>query len=204
MATAATCSSSASKGCAPFVNQNKLGSDKCAIKARNLTNDSILDYQLWNTYNCKKDESIDSFGADNINLHFKNGYGVTSPCLVDKDTELRINGVWTNEKAKSQMFTRFYVANPNLSKGTLLPYIESRLVQGENTGRTKDCFYHGEADFDRFMPLLPCIETEIQDTRHIIMPFARGGEDSRQVMRGRQPMYDRYTGTFIPRTSGCV
>ena len=184
----------------PFIHQDGIGSDKCAVKARNLTNVSIMDYQLWNTYDCSKDDAIDDFGADHINLHFKNGYGFTSPCLVDTDTKLRIDGMWTSEKAKSQMFTRFYKASPDLSKGTLKPDVESRLVQGENTSRAKICFRHAEVDFDRFMPMLPCLDGEIQNPRHLILPFSRGGEDSRQIMRSRQPMYDRQTGAFVPRS----
>lgn len=160
-----------------------------------------MDYQLWNTYDCHKDDAVDDFGADNINLHFKNGYGFTSPCLVDTDTKLRNDAMWTSEKAKSQMFTRFYKGNPDLSRGTLKPVVESRLVQGENTSRNKVCFRHGEVEFDRFLPLMPCLEKEIQNPEHIILPFSRGGEDSRQIMRTRQPSYDRLTGSFV--SSGC-
>jgi hypothetical protein len=187
----------------PFDNQNGLGNDKCAIKARNFQNSSIMDYQLWNTYDCHKDEEVDDFGAKSINLHFKNGYGFTSPCLVDTDTKLRIDAMWTSEKAKSQMFTRFYKANPDLSRGTLKPVVESRLVQGENSSRGKVCFRHAEIDFDRNLPLLPCLETDIQNPDHLIMPFSRGGEDSRQIMRSRQPTYDRRNGGFVKSSCPC-
>lgn len=192
-----------SHGPMPFINQNKLGNDKCEQKAKNFANSSIAEYQLWNTYDCHKDDEVDDFGSKSVNLHFRNGYGYTSPCLVDTDTKLRIDAMWTSEKAKSQMFTRFYTAGPNLSRGTLKPVEESRLVQGENSSRNKVCFRHAEIDFDRNLPLLPCLQTEIQNPDRLIMPFSRGGEDSREIMRSRQPMYDRRTGGFIQSSCPC-
>jgi hypothetical protein len=182
-------------GRSEFINQNKLGLDECAKSAKNVTNKSIEHYNLWNNYSCIKTDAtkIDNFAAKNVNLHFRNGYGFTSACDVDTDTELRLNGLWTSEKAKTQLFTRFYTGNPDLSKGTANPVVESPLVQGDNTYRLKVCANRlSENDFDRFVPLVPCLESEIQNPDHIVLPFPHNGIDSRQVMRNLQPRYNKY------------
>lgn len=171
-----------------FEQENRLGVDDCAQNAKEYQNTSINDYYLWNTYHMKcdssKEDELDRFAANNNNLHFRNGYGYTTACHVDGDSELRVNGKITHEKAKTQLFTRFYQANPDLSKGVGVPNLESRLVQGDNTSQYKVCGNKlAEEDFQRFTPLLPCLKDTIQNPNHIVLPFKRGGDNSRTLMR---------------------
>jgi len=178
-----------------FINQNKLGLDECAKSQKNYGNDSILKYNLWNNYSCKVNDSrkVDEFGSDNINMHFRNGYGVTSSCLVDSDSDVRLNALWTSERAKTQLFTRPYVGNPDLSRGISNPSLESPLVQGENTIRYKQCTWKmAEEDYGRFTPLIPCLESQVQNPKHIVLPFPQSGVDSRQIMRSQQPRYNKF------------
>jgi hypothetical protein len=175
-----------------FVHQSRLGSDVCALKAREHTNQKITRRSLWNTYerdnmDPQRAEKIKCFSTENLNLHYKNGYGVATPNLVDKDTDLRLNSMWTSEKAKTQMFHRFYLANPDLSRGVPKPGMESELMQGEDTATVyRQCMRMSELGYDRFTPMIPCLKETIQDPDHIVLPFNRGGEDSRQLMRDIQ------------------
>jgi hypothetical protein len=175
----------------PFVVQNRLGSDLCALKAKAKANRAMSKRNVWNTYtrdnvDASRAGALAEFSSANPNLHFRNGYGVTAPNLVDNDTNLRLNGMWTNEKAKTQFFQRFYLANPDLSRGVPMPAIESELMQGDDTTRIRQCNRSTEKDYDRFVPMLPCLKQTIQDPIHIVMPFQRGGEDSRHIMREYQ------------------
>jgi hypothetical protein len=170
-----------------FDNENRLGTDECARNAKDYQNSSINDYNLWNVYNMDcapgREKELEDFATKNLNLHYRNGVGYTNSCYVDNDTEMRNNGLITNEKAKCQLFTRFYQANPDLSKGKSVPNVESRLIYSEDTTQYRQCHRLGERDFERFVPLIPCIEDKIQDPDHIVLPFNQGGENSREMMR---------------------
>jgi hypothetical protein len=170
-----------------FDTQNRLGTDACAIDARNYQNSSINDYQLWNTYmmdcNDGEEKRLRQFMIDNPNLHYRDGYGYTTSCYVDNDSEVRNNAKITNEKAKCQLFTRFYQANPDLSKGRVVPNLESRLKYADDTTQIRQCQRLTETNFNRFTPLVPCLAQTVQDPKHIVLPFNQGGESSRLIMR---------------------
>lgn len=174
-----------------FYNQNKPGLDKCAKSAKNNVNKSITDYNLWNNYSCAgdKEKTLDDFATKNLNLRTKKGYGTAPSCHVDTDTELRLNAKWTSERAKTQLFSRFFTANPDLSRGTADTDVESQLVQGDDTYRIKMCQRLSEKEFDRFMPLLPCIKQNVQKVDNIVLPFNQAGQNSREFMRSMQPKY---------------
>jgi hypothetical protein len=196
----------------PFLNQNTLGRDACATAARNHTNTSILEYQTWNSWtnacgdaggaagvsvgdpcssaSLEREKQVMEFGLRNHNLRYKNGVGL-SPCHIDVDNDLRLNQLWNKEKAKSQMFTRFYTAHPNLARGKLEPEVEDKLLQGDDTGRLKPCLRLDESAYDRFIPLLPCLQQQLNDPDTKVQPFNPVGEDSRQMMRDMQPKFER-------------
>lgn len=170
-----------------FENEHRIGADECAIHAKDYQNASISDYSTWNTYmmkcNRKGERHLEEFANNNINLHFRNGYGYTNGCEVDNDTELRLNGKITHEKAKSQLFTRSFLAVPDLSKGLVLPEVESRLVEGDDTTQIRECYRLTEVDYERFVPLIPCLRDNVQNPVHIIPPWTNGGDNSRILMK---------------------
>lgn len=175
----------------PFVVQNRLGNDHCALRAKSGVNKDMRDYHLWNTYtrdnvDPQHKERLSMFSTEHPNIRYKNGYGVASPSVIDDDTDLRLNGLWTHEKAKTQLFTRFYLGNPNLSRGKVCATQESELQQGDDTQRANPCVHIAEKDFDRFTPMIPCLRETIQDPQYVVLPFHQGGEDSRQLMREMQ------------------
>lgn len=171
-----------------FENEHRSGADDCAINAKDYQNSSISDYNMWNTYhNFPCDHSGDSereeFATTNLNLRYRNGYGFTSGCYVDDDTEVRLNGKLTHERPKTQMFPRSFVAVPDLSKGIVLPGLESPLIQGEDTSQLRECHRLAETNFDRFVPLVPCLADKVQNVKYIVEPWTHGGESSRLMMR---------------------
>jgi hypothetical protein len=173
-----------------FDNQNRVGIDDCSITAKEYQNASIEDYSLWNTYFMTCDEAgekqVEDFATQNINLHYRNGYGFTSACHVDSDTDLRNNSVWTSEKPRTQLFTRFYQANPNMTRGIPQPHIENPLIQGNAIKNNSYRNETVEADFDRFVPFVPYLQENVQNVEHIVLPFHQTGEDTRESMRERQ------------------
>ncbi len=171
-----------------------------------MTNEGIYNYRLWNAkgggdgecsvHGDAQNKALMEFSTKHLNLRYRQGVGVTSPCLVDTDSDMRLNPIWTSEKTKSQLAKRFYLANPNLSKGTADPSIEDSLVHGEHTAYGKQCVRANPSD--RLFPLLPCLRDQLNDVRTKIQPFKRIGEDSRQLMRDLQPDFNRCSCAVPP------
>jgi hypothetical protein len=176
----------------PFENSHRLGGDDCAQTAKDYQNTSINDYYLWNTYESKCDDSaekkMEEFVTKNHNLWYRNGYGVANSCHIEDDSKARLDAKVTHEKAKIQLFTRFYQANPDLSRGTSAPSLESRLVQGDDTTQIRQCNRLVERDYERFVPLLPCLKDNVQNEKHIVFPDNQAGANSRVLMRDAETL----------------
>jgi hypothetical protein len=163
-----------------------LGSDKCAMVNKEFVNRSINDYNLYNMYftsDCTGDNSkMSQFVSDNPNLRYKDGFGFTNSCVVDMDSALRNDSRLTHDKTKIQLCTRWNKAVPDLGKGGLIPNIESRLKNSEDTSVIRVCDRVAEKDFDRYTPLVGCVAPTIQNPEHIILPFTRGGDITRNYI----------------------
>lgn len=167
-----------------FDESNRLSYDKCAVATEALQNKSVLDYVTWNMYSTStcKEEDIRDFTLKNVNLRYKDGFGNVSGCTVDTDSELRNNARLTNVREKEQLCTRWDQGVPNYGKGGLIPNIESRLKFAEDTHDLK-CDIVAEKNFDRFIPLLCDLKTNIQNPDHLILPFERGGKITRDYVQ---------------------
>lgn len=172
----------------PFDEENRLSQDDCALLTRSLVNKSIASYSFFNNYftaNCDKDDNgkMNEFMVNNPNLRFKDGFGFTTPCVVDTDSELRNNAKMTNDRERVSLCTRWYTAVPALSKGGLIPNIESRLKYNGDTSDIRECDRVTEKNFNRFIPLPKCMAQNIQNPEHIVEKWTRGGEFTRDYVR---------------------
>jgi hypothetical protein len=171
-----------------YRSENRLTIDNCAQFTKELQNKSVEDRQLANFYytNDCKCEVLDDFLFDN-NMVVKDGYGFTNGCSVDADSELRINGSGlTHDKEKIQLCARVNTGGPNINKGGLIPNIDSRLKNAEDTSRWRSCDKISEHDFDRWVPFVGCLAPTIQNPDYIIPPFVRGGVPTRWDVRSTE------------------
>lgn len=168
-----------------FNEANRLTEDRCAILTKELQNRSINDYYLYNMFPtaCCDDSELREFTIENPNLRYRDGMGNVNACTVDEDSDLRNNSKLTNFREKEQLCTRWYQANPNIGKGGLIPNVESKLMNAEDTSAIRDCDIIAERNFDRFTPMIGCLATSIQDPSNIILPFERGGKFTRDFVR---------------------
>ncbi len=173
-----------------FDNFARLVDDECALVTREYQNRSIGDYMLYNSYltsQCKKDkQEFDNFVSQNPNLRFKDGFGFLNGCVVDTDSELRNGAKFTNEKTKSQLCTRWNQAVPSYNKGGLIVNVDSRMKLAEDTSALRDCDRLTEKDFNRFIPLTPCLAKSVQNVEHIVEKYVRGGESTRAYVQDSQ------------------
>lgn len=168
-----------------FDADNRLTQDSCALITKDLMNKSLNDYYMYNMYSTSqcKTEDIQNFTINNPNLRYKDGFGNVNACTVDDDSELRNNAKLTNLREKEQLCTRWYQAGPNIGKGGLIPNIETRLLFAEDTSGIRECDVVSEKNFDRFIPMIGCIQDNIQNPENIILPFERGGIITRDFVK---------------------
>lgn len=163
----------------------RLADDDCALITRELQNQSIGDYNLFNSYmtaNCKTDKSkFEQFMTNNPNLRYKDGFGNLNSCTVDADSKLRNGALFTNDREKTQLCTRWHQAVPALSKGGLTVNVDSRLKMAEDTSAIRDCDRLSEKNFQRFIPMTPCLAQSIQDPDNIVPNWTWGGESTRHT-----------------------
>lgn len=173
---------------ATFNEENQLSQDDCELLTKTLVNRSISDYRFFNNYftgTCSEEdqEKMTEFMVNNPNLRFKDGFGVSTACVIDNDSEVRNNGKLTNDRERNSLCTRWYTAVPDLGRGGLIPNVESKLKYSEDTSDIKDCDRVTEKDFNRFIPLPSCMASTIQNPENIIPKWTRGGEFTRDYVR---------------------
>lgn len=192
-------SDTAIQGCGDtslFDNSGRSRDDDCAVKLRSVTNAQWADHQLYNSAQCTHDlakDRLTDFAMCHRNLRFKNGIGNVPFCSVDDDSRIRKEGYDVRRK-RFQLFPREFRAVPDMGKGDFLPDIDSMLSRGYQMGHDKrpalathtDCEHLSEVELDRFVPMLPCIRSTVQDARNIVPTWTWGGDPSRLVNRSSE------------------
>jgi len=172
-----------------FDKENRVGSDDCAHKAQDRGNQDMFDYHTFNIFQTNKSDQeacakasseLEEFYTGNF-MRIRNGFGVTSSCFVDEDSEIRRNNL-TQHKGPMQLFQRTFQAVPDFSHGTVEPEIESRIQQGNNTYNAQEC----DSAPVPFMPMIDCLREQIQNSEHIIPPWTRGGEHTRDTLKQKE------------------
>lgn len=142
--------------------------------------------QLFGSYNITnfyKDEDRNKFikSLDHVGLSAqknKDGYGK----IIDMESNL-IQPTLTNPKVKQQLTTRPFKGWPYMGAGAthiVQPDTYSKLMSGTDTRTKKAADALAGVSIDRFIPLVPCLADNVQNTEHIIPEYwIRGGESSR-------------------------
>lgn len=167
-----------------FDKEHRIGSDDCAKETIENQSKKVEEYLLFNSYKTNKEDcgdevkKLNDFVANN-HMNIREGYGFTNGCRIDNDSELR-QLVLTSDKTKTQLFSRVFQGVPNLGRGNQNVDIENQLIQGDNTYNDFEC--HGQS-LDVFQPMITCLQKEIQDPKHIIPEWVRGGESTRDTLK---------------------
>lgn len=163
-----------------FMWENKLTQDKCALSVKQKDNEYVYDYYTYNYFNqgaCDKLKCVGEFANDNPNLTYRDGYGVANGCVIDEDTQIRMDNL-THGKERQPLYTRQFYAVPNYGRGGLVPNTETMLINGIDTTSLRECDRLTERDFNRYQPLPNCGE------QVLTVPYLLTiGKDSREIMR---------------------
>jgi len=186
-----------------FMDSRRLCSDDCAKEARDKQNEEISGYNLY-TYHpvaCESPKAqFPAFSYDHVNLRGRVGYGLADDCIVDRYSSLRTDpSVLTRDRCRVQLFSRIFTGCPNLKPGVADAGEELKITQGQSSTNLEGVTYSCkravmEKQTANFTPLIPCV-AEIQKEEHIVEPWIRGGDSTRDFVR-RQEFLDKCGAQF--------
>lgn len=164
-----------------FANSGKPRDDDCARALRARTNQVWAAHQVYNPRKCvtaPQDDDVTRFAACHRNLRFKKGVGNVDSCNVDTDSRMR--GAGNQARKRHQLFPREFVAVPDMSHGDFAPDVDSLLSRGAEREHDKrpsagglcDHSYLAEREYDRFVPLMPCLLGAVQNPDNIVPSWA--------------------------------
>lgn len=174
-----------------FLNINNHSSsfyDNCVYDFKNYTNDKVFQhsfdpYLREKVPNGSREQYIQNtqvkgtLEAKNADIRGQH---------VNMNTILR-NGIMTHDGKRHQLDTRLFPGSPYMAQGqsTLRnPDLSSRLLYGQTTRSNKSQGSMSDISIDNFIPLIPCIQKNVQNTEHIIPEYwVRGGMSTRSVIR---------------------
>lgn len=163
-----------------FDYENRLTSDTCAQNTKESGNKQILKYTTYNFYGDCDNTELTRISTQCPNLHFRNGYGNSSACMIDSDSVARFSTI-THGPERRQMNVRSFVAVPDMSRGCLQPDIESYLLNGQDTTIIRECDKVTEKDNNRFIPFLDCVKDYVDGYAN--RNYFPVGIDTRESMR---------------------
>lgn len=188
-----------------YMSTRRLCDDKCAKEARDLQNESIVDYDLYQYLPAGACDGINArfptMAYDHVNLTGRIGYGVAEGCVVDNYSALRNDPAqMTRDKCRQQLYTRMFQGCPNLSCGVSDPDSEMPILQGSSTTDYEGVKYPCKKSLMEkptyvFDPLLDCVK-KVQDEKHIVESWTRGGSDTRNYMLRQE--YLKSCGVGVP------
>jgi len=176
-----------------FLDSRRVCSDDCSKEARDNQNDNIFNYEMYQYLPVDCDNTharFPEFSYDHINLTGRIGYGMAEGCVIDSDSQLRNDpSRLTRDKCRIQLFERIFQGVPNLRPGVGDPSTELDILSGSSSDElfgqagckreiTEQQTYHPT-------PLLDCIK-QVQDPKHIVEPFIRGGDNTRDYVRKQE------------------
>jgi hypothetical protein len=177
-----------------FMSSRRVCSDDCAKEARDLQNDGIYGYSMYHfqPVACKDPlASMPAFSYDHVNLRGRVGYGLAEDCVVDRYSSLRNDpAALTRDRCKTQLFSRIFQGCPNLKPGVPNPDLEMPIQQGLSSTTVEGTQYVCkktimERQTYNPIPLVSCMQ-DIQDPNHIVEPWVRGGEATRDFVRRQE------------------
>jgi hypothetical protein len=175
-----------------FMDSRRLCSDKCAKETKDVQNDGIYGYEMYQYLPVDCDASgkvarFPSFAYDHVNLTGRAGYGVAEGCVVDNFSALRNDpNQLTRDRCHQQLFTRIFQGGPNLRCGIVDPDAEMPIVQGVGSRDLAGVQYPCsrtlmEKETYHPIPMLECIK-DVQSVEHTVESWIRGGEPTRDFV----------------------
>ena len=167
-----------------FNNSTRRNMEDCSLSNKDMQDKKFASYNTTN-FNNNFGRNIYMQSLDHLGMSAsknKDGYGQ----IIDMESNLK-QGSITNYKDKQQLQSRGFKGSPYMGAGEthiVNPVLYSKLVSGNDTRVKKAADTLAGVSIDRFIPLVPCLQENIQNPEHIIPQYwVRGGESSRSYIQ---------------------
>ena len=156
--------------------------DEEEMASKDLQSNQYSQYMTSN-YNCEnqgRDNYYNSLNHLGMFTNNKSSYGN----YIDTESKLKNSSITNNKEKNSKLLnSRPFGTVPFMGAGEthiVNPDLYSKLVSGTDTRVKKASDSLSGVSIDRFIPLVPCLAENVQNTSHIIPKYwVRGGESSR-------------------------
>lgn len=171
-----------------IINQNTNSkNDGCFYSFQDLNNNKLFEYNFLPSVNSSNENNRELYidSTNTVGLLQSTNYDINGD-NIENSTLLR-NGEKQNLGSKRELDTRIFIGAPLMSSGQSVlknTDLSSRLKFGEETRSNKSTNSISSYSADNFIPLVPSLAENVQNTDHIIPTFwVRGGMSSRAVVR---------------------
>jgi len=177
-----------------FNNLTRWGNDVTAISAREVQNNEIGTYNTTNYFleYCGMEKPM-KLATSQQGIVINSGPGVCGAggCNIDSDSNIKIATIQTNPKCRINLHQRQFLTVPYLGRGPCYPTLENNLRMGKTIKISKEKKNLTEKEFPVKIPLIPQLEKNIQNTKHIIETdvnnnWVRGGLPSRRYQKEKK------------------
>jgi hypothetical protein len=169
------------------INQNtKQKYDTNSYDTDRLGNDLVFNYNFMPSVMVNQDSRSSYLNStQTAGILQNNNYDIQGK-NIQENTNIR-NGLLQPKISKKELDTRLFPGAPLMSNGQSVlknPDLSSRLLFGEDTRVSKSNNPSSSYSADNFIPMVPALAENIQNTDHIIPTYwVRGGMSSRSVIR---------------------
>lgn len=165
-----------------FFDLHRPAYDECTYTVEEDQNKSHFDYNTYNYFHQEKNKLVD-FSSDHPNLRFGDGVnGLASPETIDLDSAFRNDKKWT-PRGIQQLPVRTYHAVPDLSGGAVHDTKGEETVAWGDATFNRSTALSGVFIEQQYEPLVKTLQGEVQDPSHIVEPWTRGGDNTREASR---------------------
>lgn len=166
--------------------------DSCYKTYQEKNNNKMFNLQLFPNINSKIDQHPNSrdeyIESTNILGVLQSTNYDTSGRNINMSTQIR-NGANSsnNLPPRKELDTRLFPGTPLVARGQSVlknTDLSSRLIYSEDTRTKKSNNVAAAYSADNFIPMVPCLAENVQNTEHIIPTYwVRGGMSTRTVIR---------------------
>jgi hypothetical protein len=168
-----------------FESSTGICNDTCWKNAKELHNQQIADYQLYETnfVPCENPYvRMNDMYLNHPNLRGRPGYGLSDDCLIDNYSALRNDPTsLTHDRCRIQLFNRIFAGGPNLRCGNTNKEEELDILAGNDTNPFRCRKIIMEEQIKHPIPLIDCMK-DVQNPKHIVPIWVNGGEDTRSYV----------------------
>lgn len=170
-------------------NRTNLGNDRCAVTALDKSNKQYENYNLAPYTGITSESRQSYFNSLTHTGIFETGNFEGYPDAVGRASCLYDGGCGnelTNDgrKAKKQLNTRLTLCPPCMQAGRTIAFNPDRMSESYMGELTSDGRARRGQNINRFVPLVPELEKNVQNPKNLVPEFwVHGGMDTRAVIR---------------------